>query len=337
VASFLLTLCQPGAERALKAEADERGLTASFQRPGFVTFKAPHELDVDRATVFSAVFARFAGLSLGKLDRQHLAAGLAGLPSRRLHVVATEADDEPAFARAGALREELLASPLERAAGPWRKGEEPRAGELVTTAVLVDDEVWGALHRHGPGRAPFAGGRLRPALPLGAPSRAWLKLEEAARVFGIPFAEGQRALELGSAPGGATRALLDRGLFVIGVDPNEMDPAVLAHPRFTHLRRTSTSVDPSSLPPLDWILLDVNVPPGTALRGALPFVERHTRSLRGLVFTLKLKSWDIAGEVEGWLGRVRAAAPGLVVQARQLSTNGQEICVVGSRTPRRAE
>ena len=35
---FLLALCQPGAEAALKAEALAAGAKSSFQRKGFVTF-----------------------------------------------------------------------------------------------------------------------------------------------------------------------------------------------------------------------------------------------------------------------------------------------------------
>lgn len=328
VPSFLLATCQPGAERALKAEATSRGFASSFQRPGFVTFKSDGVLDVDEG--LPSIFARHAGLSLGKassseLPARLLGADVAGRGTRRLHVVSTLADDDQAFAEADALRTALL----DVTDGQFRKGEEPRAGELVATVVLVDGEPWLSLHRHRVGRSPFPGGRMRPVLPPTAPSRAWLKLEEAVRVFDLPFAEGQRALELGSAPGGATRSLLDRGLAVIGVDPNEMDSAVLQHPKFEHRQATSMSVDPVSLPPLDWILLDVNVPPGTALRGALPFVAAHRRTLKGIVFTLKMKSWDIAGEVNGWLRRIQAAHPGLRLEARQLSSNGQEICVVG--------
>ena len=40
---------------------------------------------------------------------------------------------------------------------------------------------------------------------------------------------GRGAVELGSAPGGASFALLERGLHVHGVDPGAMDPRVLAY------------------------------------------------------------------------------------------------------------
>lgn len=322
-------LCQKGAEKAVKAEGEAAGLASSFQRPGLVTFKAKKDLGVDDAS-FPFVFARHQALSLGRVDEVAVAdvvARLDAIGARRFHVVAAGRDDDEA---ARAEEKQVRDALVDASDGVLRRQEEPKAGELVATIILVDGQRWLSVHRHGPRRSPFPGGLTPAALPAQAPSRAWLKLEEAARVFELPLEEGQRALELGSAPGGATRALLDRGLVVIGVDPNEMDPGVRAHPRFTHVRTVSTNVDPRSIPPLDWVLLDVNVPPGTALRGALPFVQAHATTLRGLVFTLKMKSWSIAGEVDGWLRRIRAAAPRLTLTARQLSSNGQEICVVGT-------
>lgn len=325
MSSFLLSLCQPGAERALKQEALTAGLPSGFQRPGLVTFKSSGALDDDAS--FPSVFSRHTARSLGRCHRDALPTTLAALDVRCLHVASTASDDDDAFAAADALRSALVA---DRSLG-LRAGEAPHGGERIATVVLVDDDIWMTVHRHRLGRSPFPGGRMRPRLPAEVPSRAWLKLEEARAVFDLSLREGDTALELGSAPGGATRALLGHGLSVVGVDPNAMDPGVLAHPRFSHRRTTSMSADPASLPPLHWILLDVNVPPRTALRGALPFVRHHAATLRGIVFTLKMGSWELAEEISSWLGRIRAAAPWLEVQARQLSSNGQEICVAGWR------
>jgi 23S rRNA (cytidine2498-2'-O)-methyltransferase len=205
--------------------------------------------------------------------------------------------------------------------------KQPKDGELVRTVVASGGGSWVGEHRHGPGRSPFFAAIMPESLlPKDAPSRAWLKLEEAARTFRLDFRAGERAIEIGSAPGGASWNLLQRGLDVIGIDPNDMDPRVAAHPNFAHLKRTSMSVDAAALDEPDWVLLDVNVPPGTALRSALPFVER---ARRGAVLTLKMKDWKIASEVPSWLRRIERVMPH--VTARQLSTNGQEICVVCAR------
>jgi 23S rRNA (cytidine2498-2'-O)-methyltransferase len=280
---FLLALCQPGFENALKAEAMAQGAKPSFQRKGVVTFKAPREIDVDEAT-FESVFARYIGLQTN-----------APLDAKRT--------------------------------------------DLVETIVDVDGKPWRAVHAQANARTPWPQGIPPLVLPDEAPSRAWLKLEEAAALFDIPFRAGQRALEVGSAPGGATHALLQRGLDVVGIDPNEMDPRILAHARFRHLKMTSMNVDAAALAALgafQWLLLDVNVPPRTALHGALPLLrpslEGRDGGLEGFVFTLKMKDASLAGEIDDWLSRIRAAVgQSFALHVRQLWSNGSEICVTGLR------
>ncbi len=272
---FLLALCQPGFETALKAEALAAGAKSSFQRKGFVTFKAPREIDVDEAT-FDSVFARHIGLQTN--------------------------------------------APLDAA-----------RDDLVETIVDVDGKPWRSVHTKANARTPWPHGIPPLVLAEQAPSRAWLKLEEAAALFDIPFRAGQRAVEIGSAPGGAAYALLERGLHVVGIDPNEMDARIAVHPKFAHMKMTSMNVDVAALEHYDWLLLDVNVPPRTALRGALPLV-RANASLAGFVFTLKMKDASLASEIDDWLARIRAAAgQSFSLQSRQLWSNGSEICVVGLR------
>jgi 23S rRNA (cytidine2498-2'-O)-methyltransferase len=333
VPSFLIALCQHGAEAALKAEAARVGLHASFQRPGFVTLKRATETTIDDlATAPPLVFARHLALSLGKIDGSlaDVVKQLAATKARCLHVVAGHSGDDSDASRArDAEADALRAKILAQRSDAFRAGEDAEGDELVATLILVDGDRWLSLHRASAARTPFSGGRPRLLLPDDAPSRAWLKLEEAARLFRIPFAVGERAVELGSAPGGAARALLDRGLEVVGVDPGDMDARVAAHPRFAHIKSTSPSVDPRRLQPIQWLLLDVNVPPRTALRGALPFVAVHAATLQGFVFTMKMKDWSLASEVDDWLASIRAAAPDFAVEARQLWSNGREICVVG--------
>lgn len=67
-------------------------------------------------------------------------------------------------------------------------------------------------------------------------SRAEHKLHEALEVFDITVFPGMRALDLGAAPGGWTKALVDAGATVTAVDPANLSPLLAAHPRVTHLR-----------------------------------------------------------------------------------------------------
>ena len=79
--SFLFTLCQRGAESALKREfARVRpSYRAAFQRPGLVTFKLPAAASPDLA--LNSVFARSYGLSLGNVaDVNGVEAALVNVP-----------------------------------------------------------------------------------------------------------------------------------------------------------------------------------------------------------------------------------------------------------------
>ena len=62
-------------------------------------------------------------------------------------------------------------------------------------------------------------------------------------------------------PGGASQALLARGMIVTGIDPAEMAPAVLNHPYFTHIRRRSTQVRRREFRKIRWLTADMNVRP----------------------------------------------------------------------------
>ncbi|HLJ33262.1 MAG TPA: SAM-dependent methyltransferase, partial [Ktedonobacteraceae bacterium] len=67
-------------------------------------------------------------------------------------------------------------------------------------------------------------------------SRAEFKLLEALEVFGVQLPSHGRALDLGAAPGGWTRLLLEAGLHVVAVDPANLDPRLNGLPRLEHYR-----------------------------------------------------------------------------------------------------
>ncbi|GCE24609.1 hypothetical protein KDA_00930 [Dictyobacter alpinus] len=67
-------------------------------------------------------------------------------------------------------------------------------------------------------------------------SRAEFKLLEALEVFGVILPSHGQALDLGAAPGGWTRLLLDAGLQVIAVDPARLDPRLEQRKGLEHYR-----------------------------------------------------------------------------------------------------
>jgi 23S rRNA (cytidine2498-2'-O)-methyltransferase len=337
---FVFAVCQAGAERALKTEVAARhaGLRFAYSRPGLVTWKT--DAPIDPAFELGAVFARVWGAALGGAATPDEALALVdagAAPGRlRLHVFARDPwrpDEAPPEAAAELARaaDDWRARLHALAPARWLEGDRAAAGELVVDVIVPvepDERAWVGLHRHGPGRWPSPGGRAPLSEPPGAPSRAWRKLEEALVWSGLAPGRGQVAVELGSAPGGATAALLARGVEVWGVDPGDMDPAIVARPGFHHLKTTLGDVRLEALPArVDWLLMDVNLAPQVALHGVRRFVAAWRRELRGAVLTLKLNDWKMAAELPALIERVRAM--GLAdARATQLPSNRQEVCVV---------
>jgi 23S rRNA (cytidine2498-2'-O)-methyltransferase len=337
--SFIYAVCQLGAEAALKAEVARAHPTLRFaySRPGLITWKSPAGLAADAR--LDAVFARASGLSFGAVDP------LTAVPeARRLHVferdLARPDEDPPGWVpgrRAAAVRAQLLAS------GPNRFEADARArpGELCLDVIVApdgDEPPWVGAHMHARGRSPWPGGLFPVEVPADAPSRAYRKLEEAIAWSGLPLRAGEVAVEIGSAPGGASYALLRRGLEVVGVDPGDMAPSVLgfvgpAGNRFQHLRTTLAALRREALPPrVDWLLLDVNLAPQVALHALRRLVATLRRDLRGVILTLKLNDWGMADAVPDLVARVGAMGLG-PARATQLPANRQEICVVASAPP----
>lgn len=341
--SFLMTVCQVGAEPALKEEIarEHPELRFSYSRPGFVTFKSSQELSPEFR--LNSVFARSASLSIGKVEARKFPSDTdraaevrrlaAELGSPRLQVFERDRHvpgEEPLGFTSGALAAKVRALLGVRQDAQDGKSALPAPGEAVLSVVVIEeDEWWLGYHVHGPGHVPYPGGVPPITLPPEAPSRAFLKFEEAALTFGIPLRRGDTAVEIGSAPGGASYALLQRGIQVVGIDPAEMDPRVLRMPGFTHIRRPVASVLREELPQkIHWLLLDMNVAPRITLFQVDRLATRLSDTLCGIVLTLKLNEWSMAREIPQWIEHVQAMGMKRV-RARQLAHNRQEICLYG--------
>lgn len=126
-------------------------------------------------------------------------------------------------------------------------------------------------------------------LPENAPSRAYLKILDALDRAQITFSEGERALEIGSSPGGASFALLEKGLKVIGVDTGVMDPICLENPNFLHYQKSVQHFDPKYImDKVDWLLVDMNIAPEATLHEIEKIILIHGPNLKGIFLTLKM-------------------------------------------------
>lgn len=302
--TFVWLLHQPASFAWLKRElaCKRPDLRFAFSRPGLTTYKVD-PANVDMPIVSS--FARAHGRSLGRAADVSEALALAsGLSTERLrlHVFerspdrpADERDPNVAGTRAANIERQL------REAGPQRfaQSSEANDGDLVLDVICApaeyaDDGLFVGWHRHGPGHGPFPGGVPHVWVPATAPSRAWAKIEESIRWSGLVPRAGETAVEIGSSPGGASFALLERGLTVHGVDPGVMAPAVRDYVgakgnRFVHHAMPAAAVDRRALPrQFQWLASDVNLAPMIALKYVERFVALAHGGLRGAFITLKL-------------------------------------------------
>jgi 23S rRNA (cytidine2498-2'-O)-methyltransferase len=298
-AQFVFMACQPGAEGALKEEVAQReqGWQPAFSRPGFVTLKNTGEPIGD--------------VQLAEPDES---------------VVSPLAEEIEAAVRAAAPEG---CEKLRREVGKRRRPTK-RGGRVLDVVVVEPNEWWIGYHRAVSPAERWPGGVIPVRMPAYAVSRAYAKLEEALAWSGLRPAAGDECVEIGCAPGGASQALLDRGLYVTGVDPAEVDPAVLAHPRFRHLRKRGKDVRRHEFVGVRWLAADMNVAPQYTLDTVEAIVTHPDVTIRGLVLTLKLADWSLAAQLPEFAERVRGWGY-RDVRMRQLATGGQEVCLVALR------
>ncbi len=285
---FLFTVCQVGAEQSLKMEVarNHPELRFSYSRPGFVTFKiAIEDKKIPHDFLLNSVFARSYGLSLGKAktveDLIEFAKKISAIASNegaamRLHIFERDHyshSETPKDFVSGIQAKKILSevrTALKDSSHLFHSDVISHIGDIVIDLVVVEEnEWWLGVHAHTMQHAPhlgYPGGAPVIKLPEESPSRAYLKLEEALVYFDVPMRKGEVAVEIGSAPGGASFALLEHGLKVVGIDPAEMDPLILKNSNFTHIRKPVANVLREELPEkVHWLLLDMNVAPNVSV------------------------------------------------------------------------
>lgn len=196
-----------------------------------------------RLPVFAHVFGQSLGMAKTESDLPALVARLGEAPLR-LHVFPRVLPENGFSKEEWARIDERrtgIARTLEQAGLALAPGERAQDGEAVVDVILGDpgEALFVGWHRHDARRRPFPGGMPRASLPDGAPSRAWLKMEQALVCLGLDepaSLRGRCAVELGSAPGGGSLALLGQVRRFSPAEPratqlpsNRREITVLAH------------------------------------------------------------------------------------------------------------
>jgi 23S rRNA (cytidine2498-2'-O)-methyltransferase len=258
----MLSLCQHGYEALLERELGGAGLAVTEKGPGWalcgsdlgrdrsrastlpqgilpdlafpqLTLLAPRELKGDSV---NALAQELAGYFFESLRGERIEAAwpcifrtvpeVVGL-GRRASAV------EKAFAEL--LKKKL--SRVARLAGP----ELPRgAGQARGLFVFFAD-----FGRMFAAREAVLGGQRRMADDEAAPSRSYLKVEEAYIILGREPQSGETVADLGAAPGGWSYSAARRGARVVAIDNGPLKGGALNHPLIEHIRADAFGYRPS--------------------------------------------------------------------------------------------
>lgn len=340
---FVFVICQNGAETAAKLEiiSAHPNLKLAFSRPGFITFKVDPNDPLPLRFTLRSTLARTYGWSIGKIEgefAEELVAQIVGHPlvanANQIHVwqrdpvIPGKNGFEPGvsalanemghlFGKADAVSSRNI--PVNQIAKP---------DELILDVVMVEPNQWW----YGFHFATTVAGRWPGGVPLidttgETCSRAYLKLKEALLWSGISIQPGDGCAEIGSSPGGACQYLLEIGAHVIGIDPAEMEPIILEHENFTHIRRRGHEVKKRDFRNVRWLLADLNMDPSFTLDTVSEIVQHGSVDVRGMILTLKLADWKKVSEIPGLIARVKELGF-QVVKSRQLAFNRREFCLV---------
>ncbi|NDC74179.1 rRNA methyltransferase [bacterium] len=123
-------------------------------------------------------------------------------------------------------------------------------------------------------RELLSGGQRRMADDSLAPSRSYLKVEEAYTLLGREPAPGEFVVDLGAAPGGWSYSAAKRGARVLALDNGPLKGGALDHPLIEHRRADAYGYRPGPGERADWLFCDLVDDPHHVLQSLIaPWLE----------------------------------------------------------------
>lgn len=277
-------------------------------------------------------------------DLEELAVTLADLPTFPMlergqrfavqtRMVQTEEGASPRAYSSGKVNQ-LLAAAIAEETGAVEEIKKP---QIVVSLLCTQESAYMGISLARDNLSAWPGGMRHFAQRPEQISRAEFKLLEALEVFGVELPSHGRALDLGAAPGGWTRLLLEAGLKVVAVDPAKLDPRLVRHPGLIHFRGYAEHYleieEPGKKPQLfDVITNDIRADARDAAR-LLIEMRGKLRPDGFILSTLKLPhataSIDPLKNLRGALSLLNRYFD--IVRAKQLFHNRQEVTVIVAR------
>ena len=206
-------------------------------------------------------------------------------------------------------------SRVAKLAAPGRPGPGPARGLFIFFPDFERVDV---------SREANFGGQRRMADDPRAPSRSYLKVEEAYAVLGREPAAGETVADLGAAPGGWSFSAAKRGARVVAVDNGPLKAGAV-DPNISHLAEDAFKYEPPA--PVDWLFCDMVEDP----ENIVVLIQRWLKEGRCRRFVVNLKFSRKDPLV--LLRRVDAELRPLcaLLRARHLYHDREELTLVGER------
>jgi 23S rRNA (cytidine2498-2'-O)-methyltransferase len=172
-------------------------------------------------------------------------------------------------------------------------------------------------------RDGVAGGQKRMADDPQAPSRSYLKVEEAYGLLGREPKAGETVADLGAAPGGWSYSAAKRGALVVAVDNGPLKGGAL-HPGIAHKAEDAFKFAPEA--PVDWLFCDMVEDPDRIADLLSQWLDRGW--CRSFVVNLKFGRHDplrVASRAE----ELRSKCS--LLRVRHLFHDREELTLVGER------
>jgi 23S rRNA (cytidine2498-2'-O)-methyltransferase len=128
---------------------------------------------------------------------------------------------------------QLIAAAIAEKTGTVESIKKP---QVVVSLLSTTEKGYAGISLAKDNLSDWPGGARHFAQTSEQISRSEFKLLEALEVFGVTLPSKGWALDLGAAPGGWTRLLLEAGMSVVAVDPAKLDSGLAGHPRLEHYR-----------------------------------------------------------------------------------------------------
>lgn len=347
--SSILLICRPEFTDTLLEESAskcEARLKWSTPAPGLVLgegiTRMPREFIFERQRLVDPVFIPAANLKpLGDATVQLLAGPLIqSNPLWAVHFIIPEAGDADGEIASSKRLEGIwnTAVRLGKKRAPdiekrMRASHRLKTGGIVVQLLLTTDGLWSSHEKIESMLNPRAGGFSRMKWDPLAPSRSYLKMEEALDRMPDQPAGEQKVIDLGAAPGGWTYSFLKRGCNVIAVDhgPMKLPEPQPGWGRMTHIQQNGITYEPPrEWPRVDWLVGDMLIAPGIALGLLRRWIDSE-RANR-IICNIKLPQehpYGAVQPVEDFLQRQKKYTWSI----KQLYHDRREVTVMAHRAP----